>query len=253
MALLAHRTRKTFEVVGCLRRAPEIANIWDMAGLLSRLLGRQTATDSPPSRGIVAKLYDGHDTLEVVGESFYQDALWEIVGGLRAEPVRFDTHAVLVPEPKNPYDQNAIRVQINGALVGYLSRHDAATYLPGLERLMETGPSHLVALHGQIVGGGQRPDGLGFLGVFLDHDPADFGLAPHHTSRGHLRTGLSELIGIAPEAARVCQTLDLDFGRGARAACTAAAAARSGSGHMSPDATRCRCAAAHTRSPRELP
>jgi hypothetical protein len=205
--LLAHRPRKTLEVVACLRRALEIANIWDMAGLLSRLIGRQTAADSPPSRGIVAKLYDGHDTLEVVGESLYQDALWEIVGGLRAEPVRFDTHAVLVPEPDNPYDQNAIQVQINGALVGHLSRHDAATYLPGLERLMETGPSHLVALHGQIVGGGQRPDGLGFLGVFLDHDPADFWLAQHHTSRGHLRTGLSELI----EADRDDDSYDLSW------------------------------------------
>jgi hypothetical protein len=139
-------------------------------------------------------VYDGYDTLEVVGESHYQDALWRIVGGLRGDPIRFDTQAVLVPEPDNPYDQNAIQVRIDGAPVGYLSRHDAAIYLPGLLRLMGAGAGHLVALHGQIVGGGQRPDGLGLLGVFLDHDPGDFGLAPHHTSRGHLRTGLSDAL-----------------------------------------------------------
>jgi rubrerythrin len=152
------------------------------------------AAGHPPTRAVVARLYGGHDTLEVVGESFYQDALWRIVGGLRAETIRFDTQAVLVPEPDNPHDHNAIQVRISGALVGYLSRHDAATYLQGLLRLMEVDPSHLVALRGQIVGGGQRPDGLGFLGVFLDHDPADFGLARHHVSRGHLRTGLSDAL-----------------------------------------------------------
>src|SRR5262249_37504514 len=52
----------------------------------------------------------------------------------------------------------------------------------------------LVALHAVIVGGGPRRDSIGYLGVFLDHDPADFGLAPHHTSNGHVRTGLSEAI-----------------------------------------------------------
>ncbi len=167
------------------------------------------AADPSPRREIVVRLYDGHDTLEVVGESFYQDALWGIVGGLRTESIRFDVQAVLVPEPDNPHDHNAIEVRIGGALVGYLSRHDAATYLPGLLRLMEADTSHLVALHGQIVGGGQRSDGLGFLGVFLDHDPADFGLARHHTSRGHLRTGLSD----AFEADHADESYDLSWGR----------------------------------------
>jgi hypothetical protein len=59
---------------------------------------------------------------------------------------------------------------------------------------MQTSANGLVALPAVVVGGGPRPDGIGYLGVFLDHDPADFGLAPHHTSNGHLRTGLSEAI-----------------------------------------------------------
>src|SRR6185437_9495842 len=164
-----------------------------MAGLLSRLLRARTG-DRAAHQRVTAELYDGSDTLEVVGESFHQDVLWEMVGGLHAEPVRFDTHAVLVPEPDNPYDSHAIQVRINGEPVGHLSRHDAVAYLPGLERLMGTGTSHLVALHAQIVGGGKRGDGLGFLGVFLDHNPADFGLEPHHVSHGHLRTGLSDAL-----------------------------------------------------------
>src|SRR5205823_252236 len=105
-----------------------------------------------------------------------------------------ETYAVLVPDPSNPYDPNAIEVRIEGILVGYLSREDAAAYRAGLLRLMDASTNRLVALHAVIVGGGPRPDGIGYLGVFLDHDPADFGLAPHHTSNGHLRTGLSEAI-----------------------------------------------------------
>lgn len=180
-----------------------------MPQYLSRLLRRPTVSDGPPAAAIVARVYSGHDTLEVVGESHYQDALWRIVGGLRSEPVRFDTQAVLVPEPDNPYDHNAIQVRIERAVVGYLSRHDAAAYLSGLLRLMEADPGHLVALNGQIVGGGRRPDGLGFLGVFLDHDPVDFGLAGHRVSHGHLRTGLSAAL----ESDRLEQSYDLSWSR----------------------------------------
>jgi hypothetical protein len=143
---------------------------------------------------VVATVYPGDETLEVVGESHYQEALWQIVGGRNPDPVRHETYAVLVPDLSNGYDPNAVEVRINGILVGYLSREDAAAYRPGLLRLMETSADHHVALHAVIVGGGPRPDGIGYLGVFLDHDPADFGLAPSHTPNGHLRTGLSEAI-----------------------------------------------------------
>lgn len=139
-----------------------------------------------------ATLYSGHETLEVVGESHYQENLWSIVGGRTLEPVRYETHAILVPDPQNRYDGNAIEVRIEGLLVGHLSRADAAAYRPGLLELMQTSVNGLVALHAVIVGGGNRPDGVGFLGVFLDHDPADFGLAPQQVSNGDVRTGLSE-------------------------------------------------------------
>jgi len=143
---------------------------------------------------VQATLYFGHETLEVVGESHYQEALWRIIGGRNPDPVRHETYAVLVPDPSNRYDPNAIEVRVDGTLVGYLSRDDAAAYRPGLLRLMEASTNDLVALHAVIVGGGPRRDGIGYLGVFLDHDPADFGLAPHHTSNGNLRTGFSEAL-----------------------------------------------------------
>ncbi len=159
-----------------------------MAGLFRRLLGGTSAPDTR-SRLVQVTLYEGSESLEVVGESHYQEALWRIVGGLRPEPVRFETHAMLVPEPENDYDANAIAILVAGLKVGYLSREDAAIYRPGLIRLIESCETGLVALVAHVVGGGRRPDrAIGFLGVFLDHDPTDFGLPAHHTS---VRTGLS--------------------------------------------------------------
>jgi hypothetical protein len=162
-------------------------------GLLSRLFARSSTQTSPRLETLEATLYPGDDPLEVVGESRYQDALWKIVGGRRGDPVRYETEAVLEPEPDNPYDPNAIKVLIGGVVVGYLSREDAAAFRPGLLGLIEASPTGRVALEASIVGGGQRTDGIGFLGVFLDHDPADFGLAAEGPkSVPSLRTGFSE-------------------------------------------------------------
>jgi hypothetical protein len=162
-------------------------------GLLSRLFARSSPRRAARLETVEATLYAGDDPLEVVGESRYQDALWKIVGGRRGDPVRYETEAVLEPEPDNPHDANAIKVLIGGTVVGYLSREDAATFRPGLLGLMEVSPTARVALEASIVGGGPRADGIGFLGVFLDHNPADFGLAPEDpASARSLRTGFSE-------------------------------------------------------------
>jgi hypothetical protein len=119
----------------------------------------------------------GHEDLEVVGELRRQDSLWQIVGGRqRAElRVRVDICAVLVPEAGNPYDSSAIGVWIEGVQVGYLSRENAARYRPGLFALQQK-HGQPIALPGVITGGGLRDDGPGRLGVFLNHDPEDFGL-----------------------------------------------------------------------------
>jgi hypothetical protein len=168
-------------------------------GFLNRLFGapsRSTESNAEAStRTIEATLYTGDEILEVVGESNYQEALWKIVGGRRRERVRHDVAAVLVPEPDNQFDANAIKVLIDGNLVGYLSRQDAVAYGPGLLALMSESANGLVALEATIVGGGQRSDGRGFLGVFIDHDPADFGISPVRAGDASgFRTGLSEAV-----------------------------------------------------------
>jgi len=135
--------------------------------------GAEPATSDKIAPGQVLR---GSETLEVVGESYYQRALKSIT---RWKPgdgkITRDIVAVLVPEPDNKHDKNAIAVRIDGKKVGHLSRQNAVRYGPGLRRLMAErgGP---IALRGVISGGGRFSGRQGDLGVFLTHNPADFGL-----------------------------------------------------------------------------
>jgi hypothetical protein len=148
--------------------------------------------------GMEVQLYEGREDLEVVGEASYQDNLWRIVGGHNYpdDRVRVDVYAVLAAESDNPYDPNAVSVWVKGLKVGYLSRDDARRYRPGLLAL-EQQHGKPIALAGAIVGGGMRADGPGRLGIFLDHDPADFGLRPvpvSPPSGSRMQTGLSDAL-----------------------------------------------------------
>ena len=102
-------------------------------GLLDRLMGRERTEQRATVRYTVL---GGDDDLEVVGESNYQHALWNICGARPGERVRHPIVAVLTPEPQNPYDANAVAVYIGEHLVGYLDRQTAASYLDDVHRLI---------------------------------------------------------------------------------------------------------------------
>lgn len=142
--------------------------------------GRSAVSEARPAwmaDGMSAVLLGGREALDVVGESQYQDNLRRLAGGAeRSVSVRVKVKAILAPEPENPYDRNAVGVWVDGLRVGHLSREDAARYRPGLLALQEK-HGRPVALSGVVVGRGAREGGRGRLGVFLDHDPGDFGLS----------------------------------------------------------------------------
>ncbi|HEX4711738.1 MAG TPA: hypothetical protein VH222_14935 [Phenylobacterium sp.] len=71
---------------------------------------------------------------EIAGESHYQEALAAIAGH-DPQGVNFHCEALLVPEPDNHSDPNAVAVVIEGRRVGYLRREDAADYGARLEAL----------------------------------------------------------------------------------------------------------------------
>lgn len=76
----------------------------------------------------------------VVGESHYQDALraTSTICATGPEGRRTFT-AVLVAEPQNRYDANAIAIYSPQGRLGYLSREDAIEYHPVLEEVVRLG------------------------------------------------------------------------------------------------------------------
>lgn len=104
---------------------------------------------------------------DIVGESKYQDVLESICGGRTEEGAEHLTHAVLTLEDQNPYDNKAVRVDIEGHTVGYLSRQNARSYRKQLQRLGH--PRIACVCNAMVVGGWERtPSDRGHFGVKLD-------------------------------------------------------------------------------------
>jgi hypothetical protein len=109
-------------------------------------------------------LIEGDSLVSVVGTSHYQPALSEITGRRADEEIRVEKIAVLVPEPDNPHDPNAIAVHIDGQLVGYLSRIENPRW-QDIVKTLATRDHHAAAealIAGRAPGGGTSN-----LGVFL--------------------------------------------------------------------------------------
>lgn len=147
VALRLRRGRRS-DRVKITRRNPEIA-----------LVGIVVGSDS----------YD----CEVVGESRYQRALETIAGGRGEDGARHKCHAVLRPEPDNPHDSNAVRVEVDGALVGYLPRGTAEEFTAEMNLL----GYRLAVCNALVVGGWKatKKQKAGHFGILLDADiPFEF-------------------------------------------------------------------------------
>lgn len=113
-----------------------------------------------------AVLLGGQDRVEVKGESNYQDALDEICGGKCAEGHGRRVFVILQPEPENPYDPNAIALQMDGKTVGYLAKQAALEYAPIAKILSDKGK--VGAARAYIKGGWRRGSDEGHYGVELE-------------------------------------------------------------------------------------
>ena len=94
----------------------------------------------------------------IVGEQSYQNNLKKIAGPKEEESKFFECYAKVSSEPYNQYDKNAVKVEINGLTVGYLSRAEAQR-LSG-KRINKTVPA-------VINGGWSDGDSTGHYGVKL--------------------------------------------------------------------------------------
>lgn len=109
----------------------------------------------------------GAFAVDVVGVSHRQDVLERALNESGAV-----VDAVLAPDDANPHDPNAVRVDINGRLCGYLSRENARLYRANLAAAGE--PALVVRCKARIVGGFETAHGdRAHLGLRLDLPPWD--------------------------------------------------------------------------------
>lgn len=129
------------------------------------ILGRFFRRDEPAAPAATPlsrrRVPEGSYSFRVVGESNYQDAIRKAIG--RTGPA-WEGPAWLVAEPKNPYDRNAVKVEIGGRTVGYLERDLAAEFQAGVLR-QEGGRYAVTAC---CTGGGR---GKPSLGIVVQFDP----------------------------------------------------------------------------------
>ena len=117
----------------------------------------------------IADLKNGPGTysVDVVGESHYQEALEDICGGRTEEGHRLEVDAFLVPEDDNPHDPKAVCIYIQDQPVGHLDRETAQGFRKQLEVAGLTGVA--MKCSAIIVGGWDRGgDDQGFFGVKID-------------------------------------------------------------------------------------
>ncbi len=143
-------------------------------------------------------LVSGSFQVQVVGSSHHQDLLAEIAGGRRRDGVDVGMLAVLVPEPHNPHDANAVAAHLDGRIAGHLARENAAILQPAVMRLAaEHGAA--VACAARIVGGWDRGrHDRGHFGVRIYVDPSSLGIDRHALFGEWVSTSESSRAGDPP-------------------------------------------------------
>ena len=102
-------------------------------GFLRRLFApQQTQSRTVEVTATLIKPDRSNASLEVVGEGSYQERLERAAGGRGPDgPLRREHVAMLMAEPANRYDENAIAVHLPEiGVVGYLSRLDGIAFGP---------------------------------------------------------------------------------------------------------------------------
>lgn len=97
---------------------------------------------------------------EIVGEQSFQKNLEKIAGKKSEISKSLEMMARVVSEPTNKFDKNAIKVEINGLTVGYISKNEAATVSKQAKNIDRRVPAI-------IVGGWSDKESEGSFGVKL--------------------------------------------------------------------------------------
>lgn len=109
----------------------------------------------------------GSFELPIVGEQSYVANFEKIFGKRGRDGVNVQCTALLIPEPDNAYDKNAVRVVISKQVVGYLERESAKKLCDSMKRTKRWGV--VVQVQASVRGGWYRGESdQGEFGVWLD-------------------------------------------------------------------------------------
>lgn len=106
--------------------------------------------------------------VQVAGESFHEDAIRAAESSSPGSPLA----AVIVPEPDNAHDPNAVAVYVNGQHVGYLPRETARRAQPAIAAFIDAHDGRLPSCPAEIRWHDVGPQ------VVLLLDPAPLSLPP---------------------------------------------------------------------------
>lgn len=120
----------------------------------------------------------GSYPMEVVGESNYQSVLLDICGRYNREGHNLEIEAEISREPTNPYDANAVVVQLGGRKVGYLGKEQAQRVSA---QMMDEGID-CARCQSKVVGGWRTNQ----------HDQGYFGVKLGIPNRGWIDFGLNK-------------------------------------------------------------
>ena len=136
-------------------------------GFFSKLLGNKNEKPAQPAAMMARLRGPGTFRLEIVGESYYQDALKKLCGGRTTDGHRKEVEVMLLHDDENQYDDKAIAIFIDGEPVGHLDRKTARNFRA---QMIEAGATGMpAACQAIIVGGWDRGgDDVGHFGVKLD-------------------------------------------------------------------------------------
>jgi hypothetical protein len=125
------------------------------------------------------ELLEEHDVadveLDIVGEGPRQDALAMIAGPKEAESKLKIVGVTLRCEPSNPYDANAIRVEVMGQHVAYVAKAQAGWLSPRMRQTC----GGIVEVSGLIVGGWKDDVSEGHYGIRAWIDERDIERVAH--------------------------------------------------------------------------
>lgn len=95
---------------------------------------------------------DGGYAMEIIGEAQYQAEIEFVAGPRRTDPAHCFSVALLMPEPENLRDPNAVSVRLRTGVVGYLRRDMAPVFL----RSLRQGGFAMAVSGAALVGGWDR-------------------------------------------------------------------------------------------------